>query len=352
MNPLMPLQIMVPVKTLHTLVALERTLAQRGTSSADHLSRVVRHDLAVGTDDEDSWSVPGGVRGRMRGGIATGGSRTDERRAGQSTRSAWTSVVLLRWVRLIARSMMMLHGGWVTGRHVRITRIMMRMRSRRVHRYRRGRVRVRERWRLLSVARLARALSIPIRVGPRIVLPLPRGRSWSALMRMRRVRSRRTRRHGVLRRQDWETRRMRQRSRSNRRTIGSWVTHRFVRSDRGSLLSRRRLGRTRRAHRSLVVPRTGTDRVLAGSPFQSLCIMTGIRGRSLVARPYRRSGSLQGGRIADRAKVQWCGFRMRPCGSRQRFSLLTTTKTGVVARRCQGWVDGDVRVKGARRRRG
>jgi hypothetical protein len=144
---------------------------------------------------------------------------------------------------------------------------------------------------------------------------------------------------------------MRRGSRSNRRTIRSWVTHRFVRSDRGSLLSRRRLGGTRGAHRRLIVPRTGTDRVLAGSPFQSLCIMTGIRGRSLVARPYRRSGSLQGGRIADRAKVQWCGFRMRPCGSRQRFSLLTTTKTGVVARRCQGWVDGDVRVKGARRRR-
>jgi len=147
---------------------------------------------------------------------------------------------------------------------------------------------------------------------------------------------------------------MRQRSRSNRRTIGSWVTHRFVRSDRGSLLSRRRLGGTRRAHRSLVVPRTrtGTDRVLAGSPFQSLSIMTGIRGRSLVPRPYRRSRSLQGGRIADRAKVQRCGFRMRPRGSGKRFSLFTTTtKTGVVARRCQGWVDGDVRVKGARRRR-
>lgn len=148
---------------------------------------------------------------------------------------------------------------------------------------------------------------------------------------------------------------MRQRSRSGRRTIRSWVTHRFVRGDRGNLLCWWRLGGTRRAHRSLVVPRTrtGTDRVLAGSPFQSLSIMTGIRGRSLVPRPYGRSGSLQGGRIADRAKVQWCGFRMRPCGSRQRFSLFTTTttKTGVVARRCQGWVDGDVRVKGARRRR-
>jgi hypothetical protein len=212
----------------------------------------------------------------------------------------------------------------------------------------------------LSVARLARALSIPIRVGPRIVLPLPRGRSWSALMRMGRVRSRRTRRHGVLRRQDWETRRMRQRSRSSRRTIRSWVTHRFVRGHRGSLLSRRRLRRTRRAHRGLVVPRTGTrtgtDRVLAGSPFQSLSIMTSVRGRSLVSRPYRRSRSLQGGRIADRAEVQRRGFRMRPRGSRQRFSLFTTTttttNTGVVARRCQGWVDGDVRVKGARRRRG
>ena len=149
---------------------------------------------------------------------------------------------------------------------------------------------------------------------------------------------------------------MRQRSRSSRRTIRSrsWVTHRFVRGDRGSLLSRRRLRRTRRAHRSLVVPRTRTrtrtDRVLAGSPFQSLSIMTGVRGRSLVPLPYGRSGSLQGGRIADRAEVQRCGFRMRPRGSGKRFSLFTTTKTGVVARRCQGWVDGDVRVKVARRR--
>lgn len=172
MNPLVPLQIVVPVKTLYALVALERTLAQRGPSPTDHLSRVVRHDLAVGTDDEDPWSVPGGVRGRVRGRIATGGSGADERRASQSPRSAWTSIVLLRWVRLIARGMMMLHGGWVTGRHMRITRIMMRVRSRRVHRYRRGRVRVRERWRLL-IARLARALSIPVRVGPRIILPLP-----------------------------------------------------------------------------------------------------------------------------------------------------------------------------------
>jgi hypothetical protein len=82
--------------------------------------------------------------------------------------------------------------------------------------------------------------------------------------------------------------------------------------------------------------------------------MTGIRGRGLVPRPYRRRPrSLQGGRIADRAEVQRRGFRMRPRGSRQRFSLFTTTttKAGVVARRCQGWVDGDVRVKGARRRR-
>jgi hypothetical protein len=57
MNPLVSLQIMIPVETLHTLITLERSLAQGRSTTTDHSSSIVRHDLAIGTDDEHSRSV-------------------------------------------------------------------------------------------------------------------------------------------------------------------------------------------------------------------------------------------------------------------------------------------------------
>lgn len=58
MDPLVPLEIVVPVEALHALVALERALAQRGPTSANHLGSIVRHDLAVGADHQYAGGVP------------------------------------------------------------------------------------------------------------------------------------------------------------------------------------------------------------------------------------------------------------------------------------------------------
>jgi len=57
MNPLVSLQVMIPVETLHTLITLEGSLAQGRSPAANHLSSIVRHDLTVGTDDKHSRSV-------------------------------------------------------------------------------------------------------------------------------------------------------------------------------------------------------------------------------------------------------------------------------------------------------
>ena len=62
MNPLVTLQIVISVETLHTLITLERPLAQGRPTSTNHLSSIVRHNLTIGSDDKH----PRGVAIRSR----------------------------------------------------------------------------------------------------------------------------------------------------------------------------------------------------------------------------------------------------------------------------------------------